>query len=512
MSRNNDLSNLFSKKNNHIRKRHNNYHSFSNDLNAQSDSLNDAENNSPNAIQKKGAEVAMRAAGVPKGLAKNLSQNEQLYELAKEGNFTLKMPLATKVKIIAILIGGASFILLLLFVVLFGTEASAASYGSYSYGQTCTNITVTDTGCDGNAQNCTHIYDGEVEFEDYIAGVVAAEVGIVNNLDYYKVAAIAARSYVLNHTNSSCTVKGNATFQAYQDVEDSSNSALIKQAVEETKGLVLVKDDELVSTYYASACVVNADEDYYYVRYGTKTLGEANFQKIPKDWDTNDSVFKGYLARWYSMIDTSNTDYENKSCPNNHDYGMSQIGALYLITGENYDFEDVIEYYYGEDVEIVTNEMLLTGVDGFVNPTRYIHCSSAFGYRIHPVHKVEKFHSGLDIGIPGGEPIYAAKDGVVSYARTNVNAINNCDYGYGNHIIIDHGDGTSTLYSHMKYGSVPSYIYEGATVSQGEQVGQIGSTGCSTGNHLHYEVRINGSPVDPADYLDLSEATGTCRR
>ena len=65
---------------------------------------------------------------------------------------------------------------------------------------------------------------------------------------------------------------------------------------------------------------------------------------------------------------------------------------------------------------------------------------------------------------------------------------------------------------HLKYGTIPDSISEGTKVSQGEQIGQVGSTGCSTGNHLHYEVRLNGTQVDPADYLDLTNATGTCKR
>jgi len=191
---------------------------------------------------------------------------------------------------------------------------------------------------------------------------------------------------------------------------------------------------------------------------------------------------------------------------------MSQIGALYLITGEDYNYEEVIEYYYGEEAEIMSNEMQLGGVEGFVNPTRYINCSSPFGYRIHPVKGTQSFHTGLDIAVSGGEPIYAAQDGTVRSVVNNVTAINNCNYGYGNYIIIDHEGGTSTLYAHMKYGTIPSSIYAGAEVSQGEQIGQVGSTGCSTGNHLHYEVLVNGSTVDPADYLDLTNASGTCKR
>ena len=64
----------------------------------------------------------------------------------------------------------------------------------------------------------------------------------------------------------------------------------------------------------------------------------------------------------------------------------------------------------------------------------------------------------------------------------------------------------------MKYGSISNSISNGTQISQGEQIGQVGSTGCSTGNHLHYEVMINNSTVDPSNYLDLTNASGTCKR
>ena len=87
----------------------------------------------------------------------------------------------------------------------------------------------------------------------------------------------------------------------------------------------------------------------------------------------------------------------------------------------------------------------------------------------------------------------------------NITTTGNCDDGYGNYIKIAHGDGSETIYAHMKYGSIPSSIVEGAEVLQGQQIGEVGSTGCSTGPHLHYEIHINGSSVDPANNMDLSK-------
>ena len=401
---------------------------------------------------------------------------------------TLKMPLPPKIIMFA-LIAFVPLFALMFFIVLFGNEehatgGSMSGSGSYILGKTCKTVTVTDTE--------NYIYDGDVSYEDYIAGVVAAEVGSANNLEYYKLVAIAVRTYFAENVSDSCEVKGNQEFRKYIDVDDSQYSALIRQAVAETNDLVITNSGQLVDLTYGYGRVTNKDENNYYISYGN-----AQTQTIPKSWAQN-SIFKDYL--------------ESSEATNSEEYEMSLVGAAYLITNEGYTYNDVIKYYYTQEVEVIVNKMVFIGADGFINPTRRIHCSSPFGTRIHPVHKVEKFHSGLDIGIAGGEPIYAAKSGTVTKVVSNVNAINNCNYGYGNYVVIDHGDGSSTLYAHIKYGTVPSKIEVGTEVSQGEQIGQVGSTGCSTGNHLHYEVYIDGNAVDPAEYMDLTDATGTCKR
>lgn len=115
--------------------------------------------------------------------------------------------------------------------------------------------------------------------------------------------------------------------------------------------------------------------------------------------------------------------------------------------------------------------------------------TSSFGWRIHPITGKRTFHSGIDIGAAYGTPIKAADGGRVIYA-TWVD-------GYGNTIAIDHGKGISTLYAHQSSMAV-GY---GATVTRGQVIGYVGSTGFSTGPHLHFEVRVNGSPVNPLSYL-----------
>lgn len=112
--------------------------------------------------------------------------------------------------------------------------------------------------------------------------------------------------------------------------------------------------------------------------------------------------------------------------------------------------------------------------------------ASGFGYRIDPVYKTTKFHAGLDFAAPQGSPVYATADGVVELAGNTGN-------GYGNHVVINHGFSYETLYGHM----VRIKARAGQKVRRGEVIGWVGSTGKSTGPHLHYEVHKNGREINP---------------
>ncbi|HMP93855.1 MAG TPA: M23 family metallopeptidase, partial [Phnomibacter sp.] len=116
--------------------------------------------------------------------------------------------------------------------------------------------------------------------------------------------------------------------------------------------------------------------------------------------------------------------------------------------------------------------------------------ASGFGYRIDPIYKVPKLHTGLDFTAPSGTPIYATADGTVKEANFN-------DGGYGNHVVINHGFGYESLYGHM----VRIKARAGQRVKRGEVIGWVGNTGKSTGPHLHYEVIKNGTKVDPIYYF-----------
>ena len=115
--------------------------------------------------------------------------------------------------------------------------------------------------------------------------------------------------------------------------------------------------------------------------------------------------------------------------------------------------------------------------------------SSPFGNRMHPILKENRFHSGMDIAVPSGTEVRAADRGKVLISGWNG--------GYGYYIAIDHGNGLSTAYAHNSR----LLVKEGDLVAQGQAIAKSGSTGLSTGPHLHFEVRKEGVPIDPADYL-----------
>ncbi len=115
--------------------------------------------------------------------------------------------------------------------------------------------------------------------------------------------------------------------------------------------------------------------------------------------------------------------------------------------------------------------------------------ASGFGYRIDPIYKIKKFHAGLDFTAPQGTPIYATGDGTITEAGYNHG-------GYGNHIWITHGYGYRTHYAHMVKIKKSS-----GTVKRGEVIGYVGSTGKSTGPHLHYEIERKGDKIDPVHFF-----------
>jgi len=148
------------------------------------------------------------------------------------------------------------------------------------------------------------------------------------------------------------------------------------------------------------------------------------------------------------------------------------------------DAEGLVDYY-NRDGESMRRFLMRTPIDG-------ARLSSRFGMRHHPVLGYSRMHRGVDFAAPSGTPIYAAGDGVIDFLGTNS--------GYGRYIRLRHNSRLSTAYAHMsRYGSGLS---QGDRVQQGDIIGYVGTSGLSTGPHLHYEVLINGAQTNPLD-VDL---------
>ncbi|HIS96846.1 MAG TPA: peptidoglycan DD-metalloendopeptidase family protein [Candidatus Scatomorpha pullistercoris] len=134
----------------------------------------------------------------------------------------------------------------------------------------------------------------------------------------------------------------------------------------------------------------------------------------------------------------------------------------------------------------------ITSTGTYIWPLPGYSPGSAYGWRMHPIYHEMRFHAGEDIGAPTGTPILAADSGVAAVYPDNGN-------GYGNYIMINHGGGRVTLYAHMSAFAISN----GASVTQGQVIGYVGSTGNSTGPHLHFEVRVNGATTDPKQYFNF---------
>lgn len=143
--------------------------------------------------------------------------------------------------------------------------------------------------------------------------------------------------------------------------------------------------------------------------------------------------------------------------------------------------DDVEAEYYNASGQSARSMLMKTPVDG-------ARISSGFGMRFHPVLGYTRMHKGIDFAVPSGTPVMAAGSGVVQYAGW--------EGGYGNFIVLNHGNTYSTAYGHLS--RFASGIHVGSRVRQGQVIAYSGATGLATGPHLHYEIRINGTQVNPA--------------
>lgn len=171
---------------------------------------------------------------------------------------------------------------------------------------------------------------------------------------------------------------------------------------------------------------------------------------------------------------------------------------LDILTKQAYvqskSFDDVLELAKKKDVMMQAIPAIQP-----VSNTELRRIASGFGYRIHPIYKVAKLHTGMDFSAPIGTPIYATGDGVIDRDNGD-DAVGG--HGYGNYVVVNHGFGYKTLYGHASQ----IVAKPGQRVKRGDIIAYVGNTGASTAPHLHYEVIKNGIKINPINffYNDLS--------
>ena len=166
----------------------------------------------------------------------------------------------------------------------------------------------------------------------------------------------------------------------------------------------------------------------------------------------------------------------------------NDIKKLESLLRETIKEETELEFF----LEAAAKGNLSTNFDGsFALPLKSYNISSNYGMRTHPIFKRRKHHNGIDMSAPYGTPIIAAGAGVVIYAERKG--------GYGNMVMINHGKGYATVYAHMS----TILVSNGQEVMEGQPIGKVGSTGISTGNHLHFEIRVNGKHHNPREFLNF---------
>lgn len=265
----------------------------------------------------------------------------------------IKFPIKLKI-ILLISFLGIFLLLFMFFLILIGDESSSSSgslsFNSY-YESKCSDVTVIFVDPNNNYEITE---SKSYTMNDYVAGVVAAEVGGFSNKEVYKTFAVAARTYAEMNLSDECSIEASERMQAFTDITSKSNDnyKLIYEAVEETEGEVVVEDGSLYLTEYDAFCYTSKDSENYIL--------SQQEQKIPVSWVDNNVGNYYYKNCPCEANDQSLTQcFSNGSWTDGgHGRGMSQYGALYLATEMDYTYDQILAYYYGDDIVIASNSFI----------------------------------------------------------------------------------------------------------------------------------------------------------
>ncbi|MBK7308712.1 MAG: M23 family metallopeptidase [Chitinophagaceae bacterium] len=222
----------------------------------------------------------------------------------------------------------------------------------------------------------------------------------------------------------------------------------------------------------------------------TKTLQQQMAELEKRDNDVYRSIFEAN-----PLSDSARTKAieKSKEIAKVNSLSENELGSEIAKTLDNIRKRVVYQFKSYDAIEklIKNQEAKLASIPAIqpVSNKQLNRIASGFGMRIHPIYGIAKMHPGLDFTAPQGTPIYATGDGIVTAAGSGT--------GTGNYVQINHGYGYETKYLHM----VRIKATAGKPVKRGEVIGWVGSTGASTGPHCHYEVHINGNPVDPVYFF-----------
>lgn len=298
----------------------------------------------------------------------------------------------------------------------------------------------------------------------------------------------------------------------YTRLVDEKAAELEKATAAETEQLAIYKQ-------HVRAMEENGNYTYLSIIFGSKSLSElmANLDMIGEIMEADKRIYDQYtaaredaevikaeyeetlgqLADKQEEYEAEKADLEAKIAEASEliaqlEEEISSNYDLYLqVLAEEEALESDIQSMIAElERQEAANSITSTGT--YIWPLPGYSPGSAYGWRMHPIFNEMRFHAGEDIGAPSGTPILAADSGVATVIPDNGN-------GYGNYIMINHGGGRVTLYAHMSSFDISG----GASVSQGQVIGYVGSTGNSTGPHLHFEVRVNGATTDPKQYFNF---------
>ncbi len=254
--------------------------------------------------------------------------------------------------------------------------------------------------------------------------------------------------------------------QDASDSEDHGHSHNSSSGRDPQSVLISPKDQELMDRVKSDLKTLKTNEEF-------NDINDLYERKIA----TNFGLTSGYsfTKEWSSLIKQSFKLAENFA------YFDYRYSILRKISGDLEIKVNELDQYLLDRESFLRSTPTLLPARGWI--------TSYYGPRMSHYSKRVKMHEGLDVGGPIGTVILAPADGIVKTSKKN--------YGFGNHVEIDHGYGITTLYGHNS----ENIVVKGQKVKRGQPIAKIGNSGLSTGPHLHYEIRVNGTPVDPLYYV-----------